>query len=187
MRHTWILAWCALAFLCQAEELPDKGLQCIELNNEGVKALNNKDWDVGLEKFEAALKVDPGYTLAHDNITVTHVLHGQQLRDEHKLADALKEFHLAADRHNHWYQEVSETIRQMGKDPSSFEERVKLAEKANATGDHIGAVVEYRAALELKNDSQIHKRLGDEYQFLNSPEKAAAEYGAATSSASHPR
>jgi tetratricopeptide (TPR) repeat protein len=182
-QHASIPVLCILAFLCQAEALSDKETQCRRLNNEGVIALNNKNWQLASDKFEAALKVDPEYPLARNNIIVMHGQHGLQLRLEGKKEESLREYHQGlymADSQDHFLDEGSSiTIQRMGKNPKSYADRVNLAEQARAKDDYIGAVVEYRAALELKNDAEVHKKLGDVYNLMGEKDKAAAEYGAA--------
>lgn len=70
-------------------------------------------------------------------------------------------------------------IELLGKNPRSFEDRLALADDCVNKNELNGAVVEYRAALKLKDDATTHKKLADVYQWLNEKEKAAAEYALA--------
>jgi hypothetical protein len=70
-------------------------------------------------------------------------------------------------------------IELLGKNPRSFEDRLALADDCVNKNELNGAVVEYRAALKLKDDATTHKKLADVYHRLNEKEKAAAEYGLA--------
>jgi tetratricopeptide (TPR) repeat protein len=176
MKRAYVPFLCVLGILIQAEALSDKQMQCKKLNNEGVRAINDKDWQLAFDKFDAALKVDPEYSLARDNITVTQGQHGRQLRLEHNLAESLKELHQAAYAQPYWDQELSITIERIGKNPKSFADRVELADQASAKNDSIGAAVEYRAALQLKDDAQVHMKLGDAYNLIGEKAKATAEY-----------
>jgi tetratricopeptide (TPR) repeat protein len=164
--------------------LSAKQIECIKLNNDGVKALNQRGWQIACDKFEAALKVDPEYTMARDNLAIAHINHGLQLRQENKLPDALSEFHQAAytsksdptKKPSRIDILMSETIQKMGKNPESLADRIELGEQASAKKDYSGAVVEYRAALELKSDAQVHKKLGDLFNLMGEKDKATAEY-----------
>lgn len=166
---------CTLALICPAQaNLSEKQSQCIKLNNEGVLAINNKDWKLAQQKLAAALELDPGYALAKDNLTVMHGQHALQLRQEHKFDDALKEFHQAAYASDYWNEALCATIEKCGKNPKSFVDRVALAE-AERNNDYIGSAVEYRAALELTNDREVHKKLADAYSKLGEKNKADVE------------
>ena len=67
--------------------------QVIEINNEGVKALNAGNTQLALQKFAQALKADPNYQLARDNLAIAHNNYGLQLQNNPKAA--IKEFHQA--------------------------------------------------------------------------------------------
>jgi tetratricopeptide (TPR) repeat protein len=163
--------------------------ELINLNNDGVKALNEKKWQLGIDKFTEALSLDPTYELARDNLIIAHNNWGDELRKELKLGEALKQFHLAIYKRGHWSigspeEHIAEVIRAMGKNPNSFADRVALGSHAKSEGDLIGAAVEYDAAVQLQNDPEIHKKLADVYRQLGKTQKAAtedkeAEYAAA--------
>jgi len=72
---------------------PTENSQVIEINNEGVKALNAGNIQLALQKFAQALKVDPNYQLARDNLAIAHNNYGLQLQNNPKAA--IKEFHQA--------------------------------------------------------------------------------------------
>jgi len=48
----------------------------IDLNNDGVIALKSGDYPLALQKFKAALKLDPNYQMARDNMAITHNNYG---------------------------------------------------------------------------------------------------------------
>jgi lipoprotein NlpI len=151
------------------------------LNNQGVVALKKENWHGAFDKFEDALKIDPSYAVARENLAIAHSNYALSLRTKNSV-DSLKHFHQAGylePKNAFFSTELRAMIKLMGKNPDSFRDRVALGDQAKTDGDTVGAVVEYGAALKLKEDRQIHKKLGDEYRLLDDKNKAAAEYAAA--------
>jgi tetratricopeptide (TPR) repeat protein len=144
---------CTIEAICQEME------ECARINNEGVRALNAKQYDQAIKLFEVSLKVKPDYSIAKDNLIIVHLRRGIQLRSEGKLEESLRELHMVAIDTHHWDDELSQTIKKLGKNPNLFEDRVALASAAQDKGDLDGAVVEYLAALNLKKDAEISSRL----------------------------
>jgi Tfp pilus assembly protein PilF len=158
---------------CFAEEL---NLNLIGLNNDGVKDLNAKKYPAAIEKFEAALKIDPKYRLALDNLAIAHREYGKYLRIQGKKAEGLKELHIAAFCHPNWKADISEAIQKDGQDPRNFEYRVDLAEKALSEKDNISAAVEFEEALSIKDDPQIHQKLVEIYESMADKSCAEKQY-----------
>jgi tetratricopeptide (TPR) repeat protein len=155
--------------------------EAIRLNNEGVAALNREEWHVAIEKLEASLKADPDRPLGRVNLAIAHSNYGLYLKKKDKIA-ALKEFHRAQYLNGTDLvvnSNVRGTIKLLGKNPDSFVDRMNLGDDARKGGDLVGAVVEYLAALKLKKDHRIHKKLGDVYKLLNEKDKAVSEYASA--------
>ena len=135
-----------------------------ESNNEGVKALSAGDYSLAIQKLEAALKLNPDYAMARMNLAIAHSNLGLQLRSNPK--EALREFHKALflNGSNEVTQKnAAGMIKALGKNPDSFDDRVQLAQDARTSGDFVGAIVEYNAALKLKDDRKIHEALGQIY------------------------
>ncbi|HEY9678501.1 MAG TPA: tetratricopeptide repeat protein [Drouetiella sp.] len=152
----------------------------INLNNDGVKALNTSNFQLAITKFEAALKLDPNYKLARDNLAIAHNNYGLQLRNDPPAA--LKQFHQALylnQSNSTTMQNVDGIIRMMGLDPRNFNDRVKLGDQARLAADFVGAIIEYSAACKLKDDPKIHIKLGDVYRVRDEQDKAIQEYQAA--------
>ena len=63
----------------------------------------------------------------------------------------------------------------MGKDPASFQDRVELGDQCQLSGDSIGAIIEYGAACEIRNDPKLHTKIADLYRVLGEEDKAAQE------------
>src|SRR5277367_3276335 len=83
---------------CSADQKTD----VINLNNAGVKALNDGHFPLAIDKLKEALKLDPSYNLPKDNLVIAHNLYGEALRKAHKPGEALKQFHEAAYLTGKW-------------------------------------------------------------------------------------
>jgi len=150
--------------------------QVIELNNDGVRALNSGNVQLAMQKFEQALKLDPTYQLARDNLAIAHNNSGLQLRNNPKAA--IKEFHQAIylnPNNSTTQSNLAGIISMMNKNPHSFTDRVQLGDDARHSGDIIGAIIEYSEALKIKDDRNLHLVLGDLYRVQDNPDKAINE------------
>ena len=147
--------------------------QVIDINNDGVKALNAGNVQLALQKFAQALKLDPSYQLARDNLAIAHNNYGLQLRSNPKAA--IKEFHQAlylSPGNATTQSNLAGIITMMGKHPNVFADRVALGDEARHSGDLIGAIIEYTEALKIKDDRGLHLILGDLYRVQDEPDKA---------------
>ncbi|MBS1952569.1 MAG: hypothetical protein JST89_00140 [Cyanobacteria bacterium SZAS-4] len=129
---------------------------------------NLKDGDCQniIDKFEAARRLDPDSDLIRENLGRAYNNFGLFLgAREKKWSESLKQLHHAA------YLEPANVCTVQNLDgvikcgfrmnPKSFASRTKLADQARTDNDLFGAAVEYRAALKLKNEQPIHKKLAD--------------------------
>ena len=178
----FIIATC-LAVSCFGTGLPGwaAATVVVELNNDGVKALNAGNFQLAIQKFEAALLKDPGYQLAKENLAIAYNNYGLQLQNNPK--EAIKQFHKALFLNPNNATTVGNLegiITLMRKNPKSFKDRVELGDQARVSGDFQGSVIEYREALRLKDDSGIHMKLGDVFRVRDDIDKAIEEYKAAT-------
>jgi tetratricopeptide (TPR) repeat protein len=169
-----VLAWQGAAFADSS--------QVINLNNEGVKALNAQNFPAAVQAFQKALNIDPNYQLARDNLAIAHNNYGLQLKNNPKAA--LKEFHQALylnPANPTTQSNVEGIIKMMGKNPRSFADRVALANDARHSGDFIGAIIEFLEALKIKDDPKIHMNLGEVYRVLDQNDKAIEQFKIAAS------
>jgi tetratricopeptide (TPR) repeat protein len=164
-----------------------------KLNKDGVLALKridpsprdgyprefgSADWQSVFNKFEAALKIDPGYTSARRNLSIAHSNFALYLDSHHKRAEAIDQLHQAlfADPNNGVASDnLSGIIEHTGKNPHSFEDRLTMGDKANACGDFVGAIIEYKAALKIKDNRSLHKKIADAYMALSRANENAAK------------
>jgi superkiller protein 3 len=149
----------------------------IALNNEAVKALNSNNFPLAIQKFEAALKIDPRYELARKNLAIAHNNYGLQNRNNPKVA--LSEFHKALflDPSNATtLQNVNGIIVMMGKDPKSFADRKALGKEAQLSSDFIGAIIEYGEACKIKDDPKLHVEMGNIFRVRDDNDSAIIQY-----------
>ncbi len=148
--------------------------QIVKLNNEGVNALNKNDYSLATAKFLAALKSDPSYRLALDNLAITYNNQGLILR-ERNPALALRKFHQALFFNPNdatILQNVEGMIRSMGKNPTNFDARMELGDKELSAKDYVGATMEYAAALRIKYDQKVVLKLEDTTENLTLTDKS---------------
>ncbi|MBY0547388.1 MAG: tetratricopeptide repeat protein [Candidatus Obscuribacterales bacterium] len=139
--------------LCVANEV-------IDFNNEGVAALNERNYKQAIEKFSAALKLDPTYKLAIENLSVAYNNLGIDSRNDKK--EALSCFRKAlyySPGDESTADNLSNTIRNLGLNPDSFEDRMSFVKEAIAGKDFAGAFVELTFALKIKEDSAARAQL----------------------------
>jgi len=130
------------------------------LNNEGVKDLALLDYAGAVSKLEAALALIPDYKIARANLGVAYNNRGLSLQK--KPYEAITFFHhaLYLDPQNDTTKANLEgIILKMGKKPDLFSDRVSLGNDAVLAGDFKGGVVEFRAALALKEDPKVRAKL----------------------------
>jgi tetratricopeptide (TPR) repeat protein len=152
----------------------------VALNNDGVKALNAGDYTTAIQKFETAIKIDPTYQLARENLGITYNNYGLSLQGS--PMQAIVQFHKAMflDPTNATTSaNLDGIVGMLRKSPGSFKDRVDLGDQARLSGDFVGAIVEYRAALKLNNDADTHVKLGDVYRVRSMNTEAVQEYQAA--------
>jgi len=134
--------------------------EAITLNNAGVLALNKRDFKTAIANLKLALDTDPTYGVAAENLSIAYNNYGLTLNSNPE--DALAQFHRAVF-YNSGDQTAKENmegvIRLMKKDPTSFNVRVAFGDQAAAQQDYIGAFIEYKQALSIKEDPAVTGKL----------------------------
>ncbi|MBK8222743.1 MAG: tetratricopeptide repeat protein [Candidatus Obscuribacter sp.] len=156
----------------------------VNLNNEGVKAINAQNYQLAIQKLEEAVKMDPNYKKARENLGIAYNNYG--LVFQKNPTEAIKYFHRAAlldPKNPTTIGNLTSIIRAMGKDPMDYATRVALGDASRKAADFPGAIVEYREALKLKDDGALHEKLGDVLRVRDQVDEAIAEYQAAARSA----
>ncbi len=146
--------------------------KCIELNNEGVKALNRNDWRGAEKMFEQILELDPTYQIGKDNLSI--------VRSHFGFVPSIKELHAAAFNGGSRAQErLTEAIFKMKKNPADSLVREQLGDEAAKNGDREGAIVEYLQSVQLKDTPTVRRKLADEYTLLGDKREAELQLGVA--------
>jgi tetratricopeptide (TPR) repeat protein len=148
----------------------------VALNNNGVKALNSKNYDLAIQYFAQALQNSPNYKLAKDNLVISYNERG--LKNKNNAKSALKDFHAALYLNpgsSTTKTNLEGIVKSMKMDPKSFDDRVSLAKTAEAEQDFVGAAVEYTEALKIKDDPSVHEQLSAVYKSLGRDSEAESE------------
>jgi len=151
------------------------------LNNDAVKALGQQNYQLAIQKLEQALQLAPGYQTAKNNLAVAYNNYG--LVFQNNPNEAIKYFHKACllDPNNAVsVGNLTGIIQKMGKNPKDFATRVALGDAARKSADFVGAIVEYREALKIKDDAAVHEKLGDVFRVRQQDADAIGEYQAAS-------
>lgn len=157
--------------------------QVISLNNDGVKALNAGNYQLAIQKFQEALKLDGSYVLAKDNLAIAFNNYGLMLQNNPK--EAIKQFHQAlilSPTNPTTLANLEAIIGMMNKNPHSFKDRVELGDQSRMGGDLVGAAIEYSEALKIKDDAKIHFKLGEVYRVRGENDRAIQAYQSAARS-----
>ena len=151
----------------------------ILLNNEGVTALKNNETEKAIGKFKQALQKDASYKLARENLSIAYNNLGIANAADNKKA--LSAFHFASwlsPENKTCSENLLNSIKAAGKDANSFEDRKALGEEAARNNDFAGAILEFEAALKIKDDLDVKQALAaitvpEEYRTKPSVEASA--------------
>jgi TonB family protein len=138
----------------------EQSAQTKTLNNEGVRALNESNYDLAVSKFEQALEIDPKYRTARMNLAIACNNLGLRLGREPEKA--LRAFHksLYLDPRNATTRSnVDAAVSSLGKKPESFDDRELLGKEAELAGDFTGALIEFGAACRIKDDRALRSKM----------------------------
>jgi TonB family protein len=129
------------------------------LNNDGVKALNARNFRVAIDKFRQALKKNPAYEYARDNLAIGY--NNYALTQEPKEAQSF--FHkalLLGPNNTSTRDNLNVVFKDLKKGVfNRAEDRVRFGDELLAKKDFVGAYVEYSEALRLKQDASIKAKL----------------------------
>ena len=119
-----------------------------------------------MKKLELSIESDPTYRDPRSRLSQIYSNAAMYEKDNQKAIRLMhKSVTLAANED--LYADMDKLIRRSGKDPSSFDDRLKLADEASNSGDLDGAVYEYTAALKIKQDDAVQKKLDEAIKKQN--------------------
>lgn len=128
----------------------------VDLNDQGVKALEKKNFHQAIQFFKSALSIDREYTLARENLSIAY--NNIAIENAATPDVALDSLHKALflDPDNPLtIKNLDGILKRMGKNPKKYEDRIKLAEYAEQRRRSIDALVEYREALKISQSPRI--------------------------------
>lgn len=128
----------------------------VDLNDQGVRALEKKNYHQAIQFFKSALAIDREYTLARENLSIAY--NNIAIENAATPDVALDSLHKAMflDPDNPLtIKNLDGILKRMGKDPNKYDDRIKLAEYAEERRRAIDALVEYREALKIKQSPTV--------------------------------
>ena len=156
-------------------------LKAVKSNREGLRLLVAHNWKAAITKFEEALKIDPFYKHARQNLAYAHSSLALDCVVSQNLSEGLREFHEAAflDPDNlEISRELNGLIGALGKKWDRSGVRSALGDEARDIGDSRGAIVEYLAALKIEKNTKLSTKLKLSYKRLNDNDKELARNSA---------
>jgi TonB family protein len=134
-----------------------------DLNNEGVTFLNHGEFQNAIERFALALKENPSYVLAKNNMAIA--FNNLALNNRTYPAAAVPFFcrslYLRPDSATTRENLITMLTKMEDKKASTFEDFVHLGDDASAEKKSIEAYVFYKEALRLKSDPAVEKKVSD--------------------------
>lgn len=130
------------------------------LNNQAVLRLRQHDIESAIITFQNAILYDTSYKKAFQNLAIAYNNLGMEQRTQPELS--LKQFRnsLYLDPTNQvTIKNFNIMMRMAGRDPNSFSDRVELGDIAFGQNDIAGSIVEYEAALKIKDDGTVRQKL----------------------------
>jgi tetratricopeptide (TPR) repeat protein len=147
------------------------------LNNQGVNGLNSADYGLAIQKLSQALNIEPGYNLARNNLGI--VFNNRGITERSNKVKALLDFHraqLLRTDHTASEKNIATSIKSIIKGHDSYELRKDLADGLAARHDDVGAIVEYRRALLIKDDAKIREPLHEQLDRIMSPSYSDGQF-----------
>ncbi len=130
------------------------------LANLGSKYTMAGDYEKAIDTLKKSLQLDPKSNLARGNISAA--ANNLAIADGVSDAKAVELLRLAlywSPDNNAAHSNLASRLKQSGIDPQNFAQRVANADKLLSSGDKIGATVELREALKIKEDPLVRKKL----------------------------
>ncbi len=132
--------------------------EVVELNNNGVIAINKKDPDKAIALLLQALVKDPTYKHGRDNLAIALKMRAQSDKtDDVSAVRDLVIVLLMQPESTSAREALVKRVSALGKDPKKAETYTTLAADREKSGDRLGAYAEYKEAQKIKFDEAIQK------------------------------
>lgn len=140
----------------------------VELNKQAVCLLESRGYERAIMTLQNAIIMDPSYKTAFSNLAIAYNNLG--LSQRKNPPQAIRSFHKA------WYldpdnrvtvKNLNIMLRVAGRDVTNFDDRVALGDKAREERDIAGSIMEYKAALQIREDKDVRGKLEEVLNELN--------------------
>ena len=143
----------------------------IRLVNEGIDFHKNKDYSNAISSFKEALEIEPDNALVRENLSIAHNNLGKYLAERTDYENALQEFRLAIyfdDNNKTAHSNLDALLESQGVKANDPDARKQIGDRLRQEGDFEVALVEYKKALGLSNETNpnILISIGDIYYIL---------------------
>lgn len=153
-----------------------------ELNNKGVSALQSGNYREAFESLQQALKLDPSYEKARDNLAIAYNNYGLvSLHTNPEQAFKLFRLSYFFSPKEITLQNLAGAYKKQNKNPDDLIERLKIAADLRKNGEFEQAITEYCATLKLKEDPTVRIYLGDLYKIRGNYRSSISHYQKALS------
>lgn len=132
----------------------------VDLNDQGVKALEAQQFNQAIRLFNEALLIDKDYQIARDNLSIAYNNYAIHLHIKPEAAIDKLHKALYIDPENELTRKnLNKLLGRIGKNPEDVKVRTELAEKAFSEKRFLDALVEYREAARIEEDDAISARI----------------------------
>lgn len=134
-----------------------------QVNNEAAEAIKKGKFEQAVKLLQPITEKHPDYEFARKNLTIAYNNYGLKLA-RHNTKDSAEKFRSAlyfspgeaTARRN-----LNAVIKELGKDPNSYEDRVELGNEQLRAGAPRMAFVEFTEALRLRNTPSVRRKLAE--------------------------
>lgn len=134
-----------------------------QVNNEAAEAIKKGKFEQAVKLLQPITEKHPEYEFARKNLTIAYNNYGLKLA-RHNTKDSAEKFRSAlyfspgeaTARRN-----LNAVIKELGKDPNSYEDRVELGNEQLRAGAPRMAFVEFTEALRLRNTPSVRRKLAE--------------------------
>ena len=157
--------------------------QALAANNKAVQLGQLGKYQEAIAAHEQAVKLDPENKQYRINLSAAYCAYGQKQLTSKNLAGAANLFRqslTAAADNGMAGRLLIQTLKKMGVNPNSADDRLAIADDLLAQNDIAGAGIEYQAAEKLEPSARTYVKMGDYVYRMGQVDVAASWYQQAT-------